>query len=93
MNLALSFLFSAIDFSSVIVLTLCVFRFKIKHHITQLIVLSLVMSLISKIFEYGGLSSVAPILQLIIMTLIFKLIFKESLFYSFIANVFASLVT
>lgn len=87
LNYALSFIFSAIDFSALIILTLCTFRYRLKHHTKEIIYTSLIMGLISKIFMITHIDSVAPILQLIILILIFKYIFKESLLYSFLSNV------
>jgi hypothetical protein len=92
MNLLLSYFFSAIDFSALIVLTLCTFRFRLKHHVKEIVISSLIMSFISKCFMLLHLTSIAPVIQLLILIVIFKFLFRESVLYSFVSNVLGFLL-
>jgi hypothetical protein len=87
MNYALSILFSAIEFSALIVLTLCAFKFRVKKYAKEISIISLVMSCISFGLSHFELNNYAPVIQLVILILLFKVIFKESLLYSFISNI------
>ena len=87
MNYLFSFIFSAIEFSSLIILTMAAFRFTLLNYKKEIAILSISLSLCSLIFDLIDMQSIAPIVQLIVLIVLFKAFIRESILYSALVNI------
>lgn len=74
--------FSGLEYFSLIFIVLCMFRFKLKYFIKEMIITTLILTFISYILLMANMTPFIMLVNFVLLTLIFMFIFKEKCLYS-----------
>lgn len=77
-------IFSSLEYLSLFMFILIQFRFSLKENITQILLISLLLSFVSYSFWSADLNGIFPLIQFVIVLLYMQIVMKVSLFNALI---------
>ncbi|CAG7625752.1 hypothetical protein PAESOLCIP111_02759 [Paenibacillus solanacearum] len=94
MNLALSFIFSSLEYIAMLMLSLSAFRLQIRYSLHKIVLIAVIMTIVSMYIRVGlGLSSFAVLPTFVSEIVMIVILFRLPLLFSFLISLIGTLAT